>query len=137
MTLAGSLAALQTVAGACSGVKSAPVYPPENTSVFPFSAAYPERGILTGEAAGQARHLHTVIVEIHAAPRTILSKAVESAVPLVEEFNRRLVADPKLGGACDTIVWPIPYEFGVLAWGTTETIGTRFHVTLKIREATT
>jgi hypothetical protein len=137
MSLENAILNLQAHALSCSGMKKAPETLPEGMGPYPFAITYPERGQLSGESGNLTHEIHTVITEFHIAPRTMLGKAVESATPYISEFFRKLVLDPKLGGEVDTI-WitterPVTYEFGRLKWAGIETIGTRYHISMKIR----
>lgn len=138
-SLANAISRCQVHALACSGMKAAPDDPPDNLSVFPFSVAYPERGQIFGESGNLIRGIHVIIVEIHVA-RTILKEAVKLAKGYVEEFSAKIVADPTLNGAVDNVLFEaeqqVTYEFGRLEWANTPTIGVRFHIPVKIRNAT-
>jgi len=139
MSLSGAVTQLQTLALTISGIKDAPVNPPESINVFPFVVAYPARGTFTGEGSGTIRGLHTIYTEVHYA-RTLLGAAVNSATAMVETYADKILANPTLAGTVDTILMsadgqPFTYEFGRLEWGGLETIGIRFAITVKIRRS--
>ena len=138
MSLEGAISKLQEHALSCKGVKKAPDTLPESMGPYPFVVSYLWRSELWGESSNLAHAEHTIYTEFHVAPRTMLGKGVEKAIPYISEFHRKLVLDPKLGGAVDTIQLskdrPIISEFGKLEWATTETIGFRFQSIVKIRE---
>lgn len=137
MTLAAAVTRLQALALSCAGMRAAPVYPKEQVNTYPYSVCYPESGQLMSESFHATRALHTVLVEFHIAPRTMLGEAVEKAIPFVEAYNEKLTLDPTLSGACSNILLGqesnVTYQFGRLEWGGVENIGIRFRITIKIR----
>lgn len=138
MTLATAIARLQTIA-TNAGAKYAPDHPVERPGVYPFSIAYPSIGRYTAEAYSQAKDFHTIAVEIHCAPRSVLPLAVETAIPMLDDFGHRVTADPTLNGTVDTVLFDegISYTFGVMPWGDMEDIGFKFLIQVKIRSAVT
>lgn len=109
-------------------------YPPA-AGFTPFSVTYPDEGDMDSEQIPATRGLHYIISEIHVSA-TDLALAIERTIPMVEAFCKAVLADPTLGGACDTVVGPITYKFGRLSWGgkQDEHIGIRFRVQVKIRQ---
>lgn len=137
MSLTGAVAYLQTLALEITGIKDAPATPPESANVFPFVVAYPERGDFIGDSYGYETGRHTIITEIH-YPRAILGTAVSAATAMIETYADKIIQHTTLNGTVETLMigrdTTLPYEFGRLEWGGIETIGIRFHITVKIRK---
>ena len=133
MTIAAAIADLQTKALSLSGVKAAPASPPEAMSQFPFAVCYARSGTLRQTSAGWATYLHTLICEIHVA-RQMLPRAVEQAMPYIELFAAKLIADPTLGGTVSTVV-AVRYLFGRLSWGSEEHLGVQLEVEVKLMQS--
>lgn len=132
MSLLGAVQRLQYHAALCSGVKLAPQKVPDNAAVFPFAVSYPEMGEVNSESYDATRALHTIITEFHVS-NVMLGQAIDTVMPLMEEFHRRVKLDETLNGEVSNIVWPVTYQFGRLTWANAETIGVRFHVPVKVR----
>ncbi len=135
MTVANALLALQAHARALPGVADAPTRVPEGAGMFPFAVSYPRSGSLV-RITDTWKGLHVLITEIH-VERSMLPAAVEKAQAYIESFPNRILNDPTLGGSVSTIrmddAAPVTYEFGVLKWGSVQTIGVRFSITVKIQ----
>ena len=130
MSLATAIAAVQTVAGAVSGIKQAPTNPPEQSAMFPFSICYARTGTETPQSSGWSVALHTLVCELH-CQRTVLPLAVAQALPLYEEFAAAILADVGLAGAVQTVN-QLRYTFGELEYGGVKTIGYRIELDVKI-----
>ena len=128
MTLAAAIADLQAKALTLSGVKDAPVNPPESANVFPFVVSYARSGNFQ-PGAGWANYFHTIFTEFHVA-RQLLPVAIATALPYAESFGAKILADPQLSGTVQE-VREVRYTFGRLSWGDIETIGFRFEVDVK------
>jgi hypothetical protein len=111
-----------------SGIREAPDYPPEQMADFPFAVVYPGDGRHMGHAlagaVGLKKWVGSVIVEIHVGRRDLPS-TVASLLDFADSVPNALLADPTLGGKCDTF-GEIKQSFGELGWGDTPTIGFRF-----------
>ena len=129
-TLVDAITNIQAKADALSGIKAAPVNPPEDMSQFPFSVCYANIGGVEFRASGFGDYLHTIYCEIHVA-RIILPKAVAQAMPYIESFVSSVIADPTLGGNV-SVVNNIRYTFGRLDWADKQHIGIRFEIDVKI-----
>jgi len=130
MTLASAIAAVQTKAGALSGIKAAPTNPPESANQFPFAVSYPRTGRAEFASAGWANYFHTLFCEIHIS-RQLLPQAIATALPYAELLPSAIMADPTLGGTVNE-VREVRYTFGRLEWGGVDTIGFRFEIDVKL-----
>ena len=118
----------QTVRKKVSGIKTAPDYPPEKASDFPFLVTYPGDGLLNWDTTEQFIGLHTIVVEFHIA-RKDLPFDVQSALVFAESIPNALYA----GFKDDSISTPqtfgaISYTFGALSWAGQDTVGFRWEV---------
>lgn len=136
-SLQAAIAQLQTYALTLAGVKTAPAYAPDGVGPFPFVVSYPGEGEWTPEDASGKRNLHRIKTEIHVARAGDLPKALEAVIPYNELFGNKICANPTLAGTVATVVFPITYTFGPMAWGGVQTIGYRFTIPIKIRSAIT
>lgn len=141
MTLVAALTALQATAGAVSGIRVAPVYAPDDLSIFPAAIAYPETGNLNTETSGAYIGLHTLVLEIH-EKRGLLRSTLEAVIPLGEDVYEALLTDPTIDGSVDTITEEgISYEFGPMQYGgdplknikPVDTLGWRFRIPVKLK----
>jgi len=75
--------AIQDCIGTVSGIKAAPDYPPEDMSVFPFSAAFEGSGTwewyTSDDTYGSMRGLLSIIVEVHLARIDLPKDAMKAA----------------------------------------------------------
>lgn len=115
-SLVDAVERIQYHAGRVPGVKTAPVYPPETMSQFPFVVTYPARGVWNLRF-DTMEGIHTVFTEFHVA-RGGLVNALRQAYPLHEPFINNLNGDYTLNGTVDTLFAgdPIIYSFGRLEW---------------------
>lgn len=128
MTLAAAIADIQSKALTLSGIKAAPVNPPESANVFPFVVSYARSGEFA-PGAGWANFHHTIYTELHVS-RQILSVAIETVLPYAESFAGVILADPQLSGTVQE-VRAVRYTFGRLNWNGIDTIGYRFEIDIK------
>lgn len=126
MTLQSAIAGAQTIVGAISGIRSAPAYPPEELSVFPFAVAYSGGGTWEFGPAGDKKGLHNIIVELH-VQRKDLARDVTAAMAYSDSIPNALMLDTTLGGNASTF-GRITYVFGPLGYGGIDTIGFRFTI---------
>lgn len=122
---------LQTYAKS-AGCKSAPAEPTEQMGIFPFAVSYPARGTFQADDASSGRDLHTIFTEVH-VNRNLIVQAVDYAKTILEAFAQLIKQNPTLNGTVDTVVYPFIYTFGRLEWGSIQTIGFRFEITVKVR----
>lgn len=132
--LAAAIAEIQRIARGLAGIKEAPDEPPESMAQFPFVVTYPASGQVFPETAGARQDVATVFTEIHLS-RQLLPRAVADALGYHESFPSALIANPTLNGQVSTIVFPVRWSFGFLAWGGEKEahIGFRFEIDLKLR----
>lgn len=126
MALQDAIAKVQEIAGAVDGIRAAPEYVPEEINVFPFLVCYAGNGSYDFAPAGVMKGLHNIILELHVA-RKDLPRDVEKAMKYADNIPLAIMDDPTLGGTVSTI-GVITYTFGMLGYGTTETIGFRFMI---------
>lgn len=134
MSMAGVITHIQAVVGAVTGIRAAPAYPAEQISVYPTAICYPASGAWSRQS-GWKKALHTVNLEIHWA-RKDLYRDIERAVEFAESIPNDLLADPTLGGNCETVT-DISYTFGAMVYGGVDTIGYRYSITYKDQTAIT
>jgi hypothetical protein len=130
MTLQAAIADLQAKARAMSGIKEAPVEPPESTGEYPFVVTYPRSGSFELASEGFGYVLATLFTEIHCS-RQLLGPGITKALPYAELFPQVVLADPTLGGAV-AAVNDLHFTFGELTWGGIGTVGFRWEVDVKI-----
>ena len=136
MGLVAAIADIQATVGALTGIREAPDYPTDQTSVFPTSFCFAGSGEWKQQPAGSRTGLHTITLQIH-WDRKDLPRDVTKALGFCETIPNAIMKDYRLGGTVDTVVDPITYTFGVLEWGGIQTIGWSFNITVKIMEAIT
>jgi hypothetical protein len=126
---------LQAIALACEDVpiKHAPDYPVEDAAVLPFSIAHLISGTSQADNSSTVRFLPIVAVDFHFS-RVAIGNAYKQIDLIAVEYARRLGADPTLGGAVDTIVFPISFEVLSAEWDRVATQMLRFSVPLKTLE---
>lgn len=134
LTIAGAVSALQTKAGALSGIAIAPTNAPDGVVQLPFAVSYVETMEFVGLAAGIGKWLVTIATEIHCANQQ-LSLGIAQATPYGDSFPTAVANDPTLAGAVTAVVFPQTAEFGTLTWGTDQHIGWKFHTTVKLEYA--
>lgn len=122
--------ALQSMAQKIEGIKAAPLKIVESAQQFPFAMSFPRNGTFD-LLGGWNKYINTVYLDIHCS-RTLLEQTLEKDVPFLEKIGAALQADPTIGGSGATIVSPVRWEFGKLTIGTTETIGYRFIIQVKL-----
>ena len=115
MALRDAIARLQSHAGALSGMKEAPIDPPESANQFPFAVSYVRNGSWHVESAGFSHAFVTLVTEIHLA-RNILPLDIVAALPFFEPFLRKLLADQTLNATVDNI-GNVDFSFGPMEYG--------------------
>lgn len=112
-----------------SGIKAAPVGPPESINQFPFSLVY----VKSFETLGGTYHwdeiIDTIVVEIHYS-RQNLPTAYIASLACREEILEKLIADPTIGGAVDTFT-DFRGAFGGLDYGGQQHIGWQMELDVK------
>ena len=126
---------LQAIALECDDVtiKHAPDYPTEDAAVLPFSIAHLGSGTAQADNATTCRFLPIVFVDFHFS-RVSIGNAYKQIDKVAIEYTRRLAGDPTLGGAVDTIVFPISFQVLAAEWDRVSTQMLRFSVPLKTLE---
>jgi len=126
-------ARLQTLALACTGIRGAPAYPVEDAGVLPLAIAHIVSGDGTAQDFGTNQMRLTANVDFH-FNRMSLKDAYTRIDTLIPEYMNRLAGDPKLGGAVDTIIFPVTFEVSPAQWDAVVTQMCSFAVTFKLRE---
>jgi hypothetical protein len=109
MTIATTLAALQTIHAAITGVASAPTDKPSNTDRIrhPFVLVWPDAAEWHLQAIDLRRQQRTYIVRCYVQPAAQglagIDAGYDTCVTLLEHFGRAYLADTTLGGAVDHI----------------------------------
>jgi hypothetical protein len=126
---------LQAISLACTGVKikHAPDKPVDDAAVLPFSIAHLTEGTASADNATTLRFLPIVAVDFHFS-RISLKQAYSQIDLIAREYPRRLAADPTLGGAVDTITFPISFSVAAAEWDRVTTLVLRFSIPLKTLE---
>lgn len=132
MDVNSAIAEIQTKALSLTGIRMAPPTPPEQLNVFPFWVTYERLGRLPVNDLPRdwATQSCTLYSELHVA-RTLLDRAITSAMGYRDLFLKKLLQDPNLGGDV-MIVDEVRWTFGRLEWGGLETIGYRFEIDLVV-----
>ena len=133
MTIATALTRLQVLALACTGIRGAPDYPVSDAGVLPLSIAHVVSGDGTAQDAITDQMRIVANVDFH-FNRTSLKDAYTRISALVPEFLDRLAGDPKLGGAVDTIIFPVTFDVQPTQWDSVATQMCSFAVTMKLRD---
>ena len=122
-----------TLACTSTTIKAAPDYPPEDASILPLAVAYIAEGTGQADNATTARLLLTVNVDIHFS-RVSLKSAYTQINAVIPEYLKRLAADPTLGGAVETINFPVAFRVLPAEWGSIVTSMIQFEIPLKFME---
>lgn len=129
MSIQNVIANIQDKWLSISGIKDAPDAVLENYSVYPFVATYERSGEMLLQSAAWSTPYTLVWTELHIA-RTILPKAVTTALSYRDSFLEKIRDDPTLGNTCQSVT-KVTWQFGQLLWAGTEDIGFRFELTVK------
>lgn len=127
MAIQTLITAIQTLAGAITGVRVAPSAPLGVLTVFPALMCYASEGNITSEDFGEKTAHHTINLEVHFAVDGDFTRAVSTATPWIDSVPNALYADDHLQ-ASGYQIENISYQFGMLGWGATNTIGPRFQI---------
>ncbi|HUV82905.1 MAG TPA: hypothetical protein VMW53_07520 [archaeon] len=112
-----------------SGIKAAPVGPPEKINQFPFSLVYIKEFTTLGGTYHCDEIIDTIAIEIHYT-RQNLPTAYIAALACRVEILEKLIADPTLGGAVDTFT-DLRGVFGYLPYGAETHIGWQMELDVK------
>lgn len=131
-----AIARLQELALACTSttIKAAPDYPPEDAAKFPIAIAHIAEGSGSADNASNARLLLTVHVDFHFS-RVSLKSAYTQINLIIPEYLERLCGDPTLGGAVQTINFPVTFTVMPMEWNSIITQMVQFAVPLKFMES--
>jgi hypothetical protein len=125
---------VQTLVGTLPGIRRAPQYPPDKSSVFPFAVAWPDVGKMTREDASTNKNVFNIILAIHTA-RKNLARDMETIEPFIQQIGDLLLDTDNitLSGTVDTVIavdWKLEPN---MAYGDVDTIGYVFTIEAKIR----
>ena len=131
-----AIAKLQDHILACTtvSVKNAPDYPVTDAGIMPISIAHLSQGQGQADTADQTRLLLTANVDVH-FNRNIIKDAYTKIDSIAVEYIQRLAGDPTLGGAVDTIVFPVTFQVSPTQWDAVATQMISF--TVQFKELTT
>lgn len=136
MSIESVVTQLQSVVADVSGIRAAPVYPPEAMNVYPFAVCYARSGSYQIGPPEVMTGLHTIVIEVHVARRD-LARDVQNLIEYVDAVPAAIfaaLADGQLT-ALSTIA-NIRYEFGPMGWAGVDTLGYRFYLEgVKTQEA--
>lgn len=127
-----ALARLQTIAKACTSVviRLAPDHPISDASMLPLSIAHLVEGSGQADTATDVRLLVTANVDVHFS-RQSMKDVYQKIDAFAVEYLRRLSGDPTLGGAVDTIIFPVTFSVSPAVWDSVETQMLSFVVQFK------
>lgn len=127
-TLQDVIEYVQGVVKGISGIRAAPLDPPGSLTIFPTSIAYPgPETWVTGDPAGMAKALRTIVMEIHIC-RKDMPRDYQAAMVFSDSIPLAFMADPTLGGKVSTFSRISSPGLVQLGWGTDMTIGFRFSI---------
>lgn len=130
------IGAIQDCIGQVSGIKAAPDYPPDDISIFPFSAAFEGEGnwswYTSGSTYGSKKGLLSVVVEIHLALISLPITAQQAAY-YSEAIPNAILKGVRSDRLADTVISVERIDTSGLipmAWGSKEvnTLGYHFVV---------
>ena len=135
MTISAAITQLQTLMLATTDltIKGAPDYPVDDAGVLPLSIAHITGGTGSADNATDTRLLLDVAIDVH-FDRLSMKRTYQSVTKLIPEYLRRLGGDPTLGGAVNTIVYPVTVTVEPAQWDSVATHMVRFSMTLKLLE---
>ena len=113
-----------------AGCAMAPSVAIEQLGPTPFSLAYEESGVEEFYSVGHAKDRPVLIIEHHVS-KSILPKDIAKASALRDVFLKAIRDDPTLGDTCNTVV-SVRRRFGKMKFGTMDTIGYRYEITIDI-----
>lgn len=127
-----AIAKLQDHIQACTtvSVKLAPDYPVSDASMLPISIAHFVEGSGQADDATSVRLLLTANVDVHFS-RQSLKDAYQKIDAIAVEYLQRLSGDPTLGGAVDTIIFPVTFSVIPAQWDAIQTHMITFVVSFK------
>jgi hypothetical protein len=115
-------------------IKNAPDYPVSDAGVLPIVIAHVGNGEAQAVDGTYTRFISTIQVDVH-FPRISLKETYRAIDAITVEFPRRLHGDPTLGGAVETIVFPVTWESPApMRWDGVVTHMVRFNVRVKTFE---
>ena len=124
--------AIQSIARALPGVRSAPSQPPDSPAAYPFVVTLPAQGGLSCNNEGWFTGLHTLQTEIHVCRRDMTYDAVR-LITLLQAFYRALMASPTLSGTVSTVN-DVRYYWRTMEWAGQETRGYLIQIDVKLQE---
>lgn len=128
MSIESVVEELQGVVADISGIRAAPVYPPDAMSVYPFAVCYARSGVYQIGPPEVMTGLHTVVIEVHVA-RKDLARDVAGVIGYADAVPAAIFAALADGTLTSTLtIATIRYEFGPLGWAGVDTLGYRFYL---------
>lgn len=135
-TIDNAVLRLQALALQVSGIKAAPNYPVEDATVLPLAIAHISSGEGSAQDATFCKLLYTISVDFHVS-RISLKQAYKELDAIIPAYHKLLAGDPTLGGAVDTIIFPVPVQVAPAEWDSVITEAAFFTVQIKSLEAPT
>jgi hypothetical protein len=118
---------------ASTDLKNAPSFPVDDAAVLPLSIAHLAGGTASADDATSTREIYRINVDFHFS-RVSLRNAYTQIDATAPAFNRILAGDPTLGGAVDTIVFPVEYSVSPAMWDRVVTQMLSYTIPVKIRK---
>jgi hypothetical protein len=117
----------QTLSGV-PGLRPAPAAMPTNAA-FPFAAVYPQSSVFKHAPQGVMTGLHNIVIEIHLAMATDISRAMEAVIAFSDPVANAVFKD-LIDGDYTTICTNgnITSEFVYSDWNGVQTLALRFVV---------
>lgn len=126
---------VQEIVGALEGIRAAPDYPPEQSSVFPFAVSFIADVETTRHTVGNVTELYTIRTAIHIS-RKDLPRDIQTMAPYPKLFTRAIVTDPTLKRDGEATVDTVLGCRGSLLesqWGGVETLAYVFDTRVKVK----
>lgn len=129
-TCTGAVSAVATIARALTGMRGAPVAPPDSINVFPFAVTYVADGTFDGVATSWKKHLFTVECDVHVGRDSDGARAYGLVEAIVDTFSNAIEKDPTLTGSSDTIT-TFTWRLEPRTYGGVQTLAVAFRIGVK------
>ena len=131
-----SITQLQVLALACTGIKSAPVYPTESGTVFPQVLAYISSGTGQADNATDVRLIFNVTVSAAFLVNNLRDTYAQINL-FIPEYLKRLAGDPTLNSSVSTIVYPVQFSIVSSVFNNQPIEAVNFILPMKFKETPT
>lgn len=126
--VSGAINEVYTTLGKVKGLRPAPSAMPTNAA-FPFGVVYPQNSTYKQSPAGSMTGLHNIVIEVHLAMATDISRAVEQIVALSDPVANAVFNDLNTNAySVIMTTGAITSEFVYSDWNGVNTLALRFVV---------